>query len=71
MHYSLPLIFPSPTDIALTVLRDNPKLAVFIPKKEERLEFHALTALAGIPSSFPSGNNFNFLQRFIYSSLSL
>ncbi|KAF7137682.1 hypothetical protein RHSIM_Rhsim07G0242500 [Rhododendron simsii] len=54
-------------DIALEVLRDSPKLAFFIPKKEEDLKYHALTALADEPSSFESGNNYNFLKRFIYS----
>ncbi|XP_058225611.1 uncharacterized protein LOC131334552 [Rhododendron vialii] len=65
------LIISDLYDIALTVLRDNPKLAFFIPEKEEGLKFHALTALAGNPSSFPSGNNFSFLQEFIYSSMKL
>ncbi|KAH7847794.1 hypothetical protein Vadar_030322 [Vaccinium darrowii] len=53
-------------DIALTVLQNNPELAYFIPKKEEDLKFHALTALAEQPSSFESGNTFNFLQELIY-----
>ncbi|KAG5542376.1 hypothetical protein RHGRI_022043 [Rhododendron griersonianum] len=56
-------------DIALEVLQNKPTLAFFIPKKEEDLKFHALTALADKPSSFESGNNYNFLKRFIYSSM--
>ncbi|XP_058225338.1 uncharacterized protein LOC131334379 [Rhododendron vialii] len=56
-------------DIALEVLQNNPALASFIPKKEEDLKFHALTALADKPSSFESGNNYNFLKRFIYSRM--
>ncbi|KAF7138248.1 hypothetical protein RHSIM_Rhsim07G0243100 [Rhododendron simsii] len=58
-------------DIALTVLLENPMLASFIPKKEEDLIYHPLSALANKPSSFESGNNYNFLQGFIYSMMKL
>ncbi|KAI8548878.1 hypothetical protein RHMOL_Rhmol07G0308200 [Rhododendron molle] len=57
-------------DIALTVLLENPELASFIPEKEEDLKYHPLSALADKPSSFESGNNYNSLLGFIYSSLS-
>ncbi|KAG5542379.1 hypothetical protein RHGRI_022046 [Rhododendron griersonianum] len=39
-------------DIAREVLRDNPKLASFIPENEDLK--HPLSALAGNPSSFPN-----------------
>ncbi|KAI8548877.1 hypothetical protein RHMOL_Rhmol07G0308100 [Rhododendron molle] len=61
--------FRNMQDIALEVLQNKPTLAFFIPKEEEDLKFHALTALADKPSSFESGNNYNFLKRFIYSSM--
>ncbi|KAE9444824.1 hypothetical protein C3L33_23278, partial [Rhododendron williamsianum] len=60
---------PGPTDIALEVLEKNPTLASFIPENEDLK--HPLSALAGNPSSFPSGNKYNFLQGFIYSSMEM
>ncbi|KAH7845477.1 hypothetical protein Vadar_002702 [Vaccinium darrowii] len=57
-------------DIALKLLKRYHWLAHWDLEGEEDLKFHALAILAGTPSSFKSGNNFNILQEFIYSSLS-
>ncbi|KAH7847309.1 hypothetical protein Vadar_024525 [Vaccinium darrowii] len=57
-------------DIALKLLKCNPWLA-YGKQEEEDLKFHALATLGGTPSSFKSGNNFNFLQEFIYSRMKI
>ncbi|KAH7845593.1 hypothetical protein Vadar_003887 [Vaccinium darrowii] len=57
-------------DIALKLLKGYPWLAYW-EVEEEDLKFHALATLAGTPSSFKSGNNFNFLQEFIYSRMKI
>ncbi|THG00355.1 hypothetical protein TEA_024005 [Camellia sinensis var. sinensis] len=55
-------------DIALALLQDKPKLAFFIPEKENhRLDQNFLMAIAQKPSSFRSGASFNFFQNKIYS----
>ncbi|KAH7846474.1 hypothetical protein Vadar_014409 [Vaccinium darrowii] len=58
-------------DIALKLLKEYPSLAYPNLAGEEDLKFHALATLAGTPSSFKSGNNFNFLQEFIYSRMKI
>ncbi|KAH7848028.1 hypothetical protein Vadar_033044 [Vaccinium darrowii] len=58
-------------DIALKLLQENHMLAYPYWAGEEDLKFHALATLAGTPSSFKSGNNFNFLQEFIYSRMKI
>ncbi|KAH7846964.1 hypothetical protein Vadar_020152 [Vaccinium darrowii] len=56
-------------DIALKLLKRHWWMA-YLPE-EANLKFHALATLAGTPSSFKSGNNFNFLQEFIYSRMKI
>ncbi|XP_028065813.1 ankyrin repeat-containing protein ITN1-like isoform X3 [Camellia sinensis] len=59
-------------DIALALLQDKPKLAFFIPEKENhRLDQNFLMAIAQKPSSFRSGASFNFFQNKIYSCVPL
>ncbi|KAH7845739.1 hypothetical protein Vadar_005446 [Vaccinium darrowii] len=57
-------------DIALKLLKHASDLA-YCNMEEEDLKFHALATLAGTPSSFKSGNNFNFQQEFIYSRMKI
>ncbi|KAH7845609.1 hypothetical protein Vadar_004029 [Vaccinium darrowii] len=58
-------------DIALKLLKRDSYLAYWPGVEEQDPKFHALATLAGTPSSFKSGNNFNFLQEFIYSRMKI
>ncbi|CAL5430774.1 unnamed protein product [Camellia sinensis] len=66
------LIYSGLNDIALALHQDKPKLAFFIPEKENhRLDQNFLMAIAQKPSSFRSGASFNFFQNKIYSCVPL
>ncbi|KAL7228496.1 hypothetical protein ACSBR2_007255 [Camellia fascicularis] len=46
------LILSEFCDIALALVRDKPELAIFIPNKEDHLEYLSLMAISQKPSSF-------------------